>query len=72
MGGGLFWPQALSKAALADKEEWVGVMARAVGSFNGHLDLDAAAAAFSAVRRSPCLATAAAALALLLLASIGA
>ena len=41
--------QALSKAALADKEEWVGVMARAVGAFDGRLDLDAVTASFSTV-----------------------
>ena len=42
--------QALSKAALGDKDEWVGTIARAVGAFEGRLDLEAVVAGSSAVR----------------------
>lgn len=40
----------MSKAALGDKDEWVGTIARAVGTFGGRLDLDAVVAGSSAVR----------------------
>lgn len=42
-------PQALSAAVKLDKEEWVGVIGRAVGDFDGRLDLDAVVKGQSAV-----------------------
>lgn len=41
--------QALSAAVKVDKEEWVGVIGRAVGSFDGQLDLAAVMKGSSAV-----------------------
>ncbi len=45
--------QALSAAVKADKEEWVGVIGRAVGSFDGQLDLAAVMKGSSAVSLLP-------------------
>ncbi len=54
--------QALAAAARTDKEEWVGVIGRAVGDFSGVLDLEAVLETSTAVRLSfpfatcrPCL-----------------
>ncbi|CAL8470327.1 g9869 [Coccomyxa elongata] len=44
--------QALSAAVKVDKEEWVGVIGRAVGSFDGQLDLAAVMKGSSAVRET--------------------
>ncbi|EIE26082.1 hypothetical protein COCSUDRAFT_61078 [Coccomyxa subellipsoidea C-169] len=44
--------EALSAAVKVDKEEWVGVIGKAVGSFDGHLDLDAVVRKSSAVRET--------------------
>jgi len=41
--------QALSQAAVADKEEWVSIMGRAVGGFERQLDLAAVLKGSSAV-----------------------
>jgi hypothetical protein len=41
--------QALAAAARVDKEEWVGIMGRAVGNFDGQLDLDAVVKGMTAV-----------------------
>lgn len=42
-------PQALSAAVKVDKEEWVGIIGRAVGHFDGRLDMDAVLKGSSAV-----------------------
>ena len=49
--------QALSAAVKVDKEEWVGVIGRAVGGFDGQLDLAAVMKGSSAVSlpQLPCL-----------------
>ncbi|BDA44367.1 probable negative elongation factor A at N-terminal half [Coccomyxa sp. Obi] len=44
--------EALSAAVKVDKEEWVGVIGRAVGSFDGQLDLAAVMKGSSAVRET--------------------
>ena len=47
--------QALAAAARTDKEEWVGVIGRAVGDFSGVLDMPAVVEGSASVRPpSPC------------------